>query len=33
MRENNKNFEGGGKKRMGRRWGKINIVEREGIQE
>ena len=28
---NNKNCEGGGLKRM--RWGKINIVEREGIQE
>ena len=30
--ENNKNCDGGGKK-MRRRWGKINIVEREGIQE
>ena len=30
--ENKKNCDGGGKK-MRRRWGKINILEREGIQE
>ena len=32
-RENNKNCEGGGGKRMMSGWGKINMVKREGIHE